>query len=185
MKRQSVIVLAILFSTVLGAMSAFSQNMLVKVTDETGGVLVGTSTLIGFLNQTEIESFGQGSSACGFNAGPGVCRPTTENFTYNFLLDQTVTDYRKALYLGKIWKKVEISFLRFSGSGQPFTYQKILLEDVYVTGLSEGSSGDAVPTYQVSLDPSKITWTITPQLQNGNAGPSRSFGYNRVTNTSF
>ena len=73
MKRQSVIVLAILFSTVLGAMSAFSQNMLVKVTDETGGVLVGTSTLIGFLNQTEIESFGQGSSACGFNAGPGDC----------------------------------------------------------------------------------------------------------------
>ena len=80
---------------------------------------------------------------------------------------------------------MEISFLRFSGSGQPFTYQKILLEDVYVTGLSEGSSGDAVPTYQVSLDPSKITWTITPQLQNGNAGPSRSFGYNRVTNTAF
>ena len=184
MKRQSVAVLAIFFSLLLGCMPAFCRSIFVRVTDENGAVLVGTSLAIGFINQTEIQSFGQGSSACGLAGGQAGCIPTTENFTYNFSLDPTVTDYRRALYLTRVWRKVEFSFTRLNSSGQQIAYLKILLEDVFVAGLNEGSAGD-IPMVQASLDPSKITWTFIPQLNNGSTGAPRSFGYNRVTNTSF
>lgn len=186
MKRYLVLVVAIFVSTLLGCMPAFSQFVFVKVTDDNNNVLVGSSTAVGFANQTVIESYGQGSSACGLAGGQAGCIPTTENFKYNFLLDPTVTDYRRALYLRRVWRKVEFSFTKMNGTtGTLFTYAKVLLEDVYVVGLNEGVSNVEIPTFQVSLDPSKITWTFIPQLSNGSTGLPRSFGYNRVTNTSF
>ena len=184
MKRHLVLVVAIFVSNLLGCMPAFSQEVFVKLTDETGGVLVGSSTAVGFVNQTVILSYGQGSSACGLDAGQAGCNPTTGNFTYNFLIDPTVTDIRRALYLRRVWRRVEFSFTRLNGSTR-FTYAKVLLEDVYVVGLNEGVTNIEIPTFQVSLDPSKITWTLIPQLGTGSAGAPRSFGYNRVTNTSF
>ncbi len=187
MKRQSLVVVVFFIGTLLAYLPSYSQSIFVKVTDETGAVLSGSSLVVGFAGQTEILSFGQGSSACGIPAGPGGgCIPTTENFIYNFVIDQTITDYRKALYLTKKWRRVEISFTRQAGStGSIFTYEKILLEDVYVTGLTEAAANGDIPIFQVSFDPSKITWTFIPQTGGGGAGTPRSFGYNRITNTSF
>lgn len=187
MKRQSLVVVVFFIGTLLAYLPLYSQSIFVKVTDETGAVLSGSSLAVGFAGQTEIISFGQGSSACGIPAGTGGgCLPTTENFVYNFAIDQTITDYRKALYLSKKWRRVEISFTRQNAStGSFFTYEKILLEDVFVTGLTEGTANFEVSTFQVSFDPSRITWTFIPQLGGGAAGTPRSFGYNRITNTSF
>ena len=172
---------ALLVLAVFTYCSARAQNIFVKLTDETGAVLTGASSYIGYVNQSEIESFGQESSSCEYT-NPS-CRAVTGNFVYNMLPDQTITDYRRALYLRKLWRKVEISFLRSSGStSTSFVYEKITLEDVFVTGVQESTGAGNLPTVQISLDPVKLTWTFTSQLNNGQPGTSRTFTYNRQTN---
>lgn len=185
MTQKSLQVLFIFILTATLSYRAQSQNIFVKVTDEFGAVLTGTSTAVGFVNQTQIESYGQESSAC--EGSVNSCFPVTGNFVYNFLMDQTITDYRRALYLRRVWRKVEITFTRLaSGGGSLVAYYKVTLEDVNVVGLTEANEpGTSAIRVQVKLDPVKITWTFTPTLSNGAQGTPRSFGYNRSTNTAF
>jgi len=180
------LLLAVIFSmAIFSSVSATAQTIFVKVWDENNTVLVGSTVQNGYTQQTEITSFGQESSTCAINTPS--CTSITGNFIYNFIGDQTITDYRRALYLRRVWRKVEISFTRTNPQGGPaLTYEKITLQDVLVTDLTHSATEGGPASFQVKLDPVKISWTFTPtNQQTGAAGTPRTFNWDRSTNSTF
>lgn len=181
MKRLFSCLLTLVFVFALAESKA--QNIFIKIFDQNNSVLAGQSQQVGFTGQTEILSFGQESSSCAFN-GPSSCTPVIGNFIFNIYPDAVITDIRAALHLRRMWRKVEISFTKQNGSGGLFTYQKITLTDVFVTGLSESNDGNSASQIQVKLDPKIVSWAFTAQNpQTGAPLTTRTITYDRVVNT--
>ncbi len=174
-----VICLLLLRSQVIG------QQIYMKLTDVNGAAINGSSITQGYLQQVEASAVGQESSACPNTFTSASCTPVTGNFVVNIYPDQSITDFRKALYLRRKWQKVEISFIAPLQNGGNYTFQKITLTDVYVTKITDGvSSGGGLPTVQVNFDPTTIVWTWT--TYNGQTvGTPRSFTWDRSNNTGF
>lgn len=186
MKRSFLFISAILLLSVFLSATAHAQRIYIKIWDDGNNILTGSTTTTGYLNQTEISSFGQENSSCA-GTTPS-CIPVVGNFIFNMIPDQTITDYRRALLQRRVWRKVEISLTRMNpGNGtQSITYEKITLQDVFVTGLTHSANEGEYGTFQVKLDPVKITWAFTASdYQTGVPGATRTFSWDRSTNSSF
>lgn len=158
-----------------------AQDIFVKVIDGSGTLLEGESLDRSHPNEIIASSYGQQSSGC--VAGGIPCRATTGNFIFNMSMSKPVNLLRKSMYLAAPLRSVDIVFRKAGAS--LFEYYKIHLENVLVTGISEGVSAGSINEMQISLDPQKFHWTYIPQSASGTAGTPVKFGYDKSSNTEF
>lgn len=177
--QKSIISFFIIFLFFFSRVNA--QDIFVKVLDGSGTLLEGESLDRSHPHEIIASSYGQQSSGC--VAGGIACRATTGNFIFNMSMGKPVNLLRKSMYLAAPLKSVDIVFRKAGAS--LFEYYKIHLENVLVTGISEGVSVGSINEMQISLDPQKFHWTYIPQSASGAAGTPVKFGYNKLTNTEF
>lgn len=130
-------------------------------------------------------AFAGGATNTGFpqhGSGAGTGKANVSDYSLTICLDKSVVGLRQALFLGTLFKKVEIDVAKVV-QGAETVYIKILLENVLITSLQEGGSiGEDKLTLNVSFSFTKYTYTYTPINPNGSTGSPVSFTWNMATN---
>lgn len=124
--------------------------------------LVGESTTQGHQNEIDVLNFDFGISAnfTSGSSGASVGKPSFSDLRIQKTLDRSSAKLTEAVAKGIPFGKATLTIQRTSIGTQGLDYYTIVLEDVYVTGVSMAGSNDGgVPTETVTLAFSKITWT--------------------------
>ena len=163
--------------------SAHAQELFMKITNESGAVLIGQSVMAGFSNLTELTAIGQENSACPNTFTNASCTPLADNFVVNMIADQTITDFRKAFFLRLKWMKVELMVVNPAANNTNYVAEKITLTDLYITKMTQTVASDGTVSFQISFDPTTIAWTHIAISNSGIPQSPRTFTWNRQTNT--
>ena len=113
-----------------------------------------------------------GSAHVGGGAGAG--KANVQDISFTKAMDATTVELLKKVTTGAHYPEVVVT------ATQPGTSAKFVLalEDVLVTSVSLGGSGEPIQTENVSLNFKKVTWTHTDAT-----GHSTPGSWNVVTNT--
>ena len=174
------------------AANAQSYNMYLKAIappGELGGMIIGTSTVLGHENEIEIFSYSQGIASCmpnltqGGGGGQGACKASVSDLSIMTKLSPGLNQLRALTFTGKKLLSADMVFERNTATGQAAFY-KIHMEDVLVTSAQESGSGggDNTPTLSISFAPSRIAWAIYKQNTDGSLVLANTFGINVATN---
>jgi type VI protein secretion system component Hcp len=171
--------LSAIFLIVLQSSVHAGINMYMRITSNTGALILGESQSITHLNQVDILAWSGASSACPVGTAGG-CLPITDPFSFTKYLDRASNPLKKSLYLGQTLN--EVVFYCENAMNQEFL--RITMTDVSVTNISSGGGvGEDRFTENFSLDAKIIKWTYT-RLGSTPLVVSE-FTYNRYTNTGF
>lgn len=109
--------------------------------------------------------------------------PKISAITITKTMDSSSTQLMQEAFAGT-GQTVKIDLVKSSSvAGQPFTYGEYVLSNAIVTGYSVSSGAD-VPTESINISFTKITFTYTPQNNDGSPGTSSTASWNLITNTS-
>lgn len=124
-------------------------------------------------------SWGMANSGSGHRGGgSGTGKGDVQDFHFTKTVDTTSSDIAKQLMTGKHFPKATFELRKAGGGTRPLTYYKVEFEDVFVTSLSFGGSGDGGAfTESVSFNFKKYKSTYTKQMKDGSAGPPSSYGW--------
>ena len=151
-----IVVILVLLS--VSSFFSFSQNIFMEVKDSP---IKGESVNSKRKDMIEIANISQGNERCvGLGGGGGgrePCNITIGQLQFNMPLNTSAIGFRNQMFLGEIMDKVDVYFEEWKQAKQ-VTYQKILMEDVYVVGVEEVAESDGRPTVQVILQATKIGW---------------------------
>ena len=139
----------------------------------------GESTLVGFENQIELNSFqfGVGRSASAKAA------PSFSEVTVTKQLDKSSPELMLRTANGSTIASARIRFTQQTAEGQ-VVFLRYCLTGVRITGFSQSSGGDR-PSESVSLNYGTIVQSYTQQASGGGQGTVFSSGWNLISNLQF
>lgn len=144
----------------------------------------GESTDRAHKGEIEIESFSWGVSQGGNRAaggGGGTGKANFQDFHFTMQVSKASPKLFLATATGQHIKEAVLT-ARKSGENQQ-EYLKVTFTDLLISSYQTGgSSGDVVPTDEVSLNYSKIEIEYTPQKEDGSADTPVKAGYDLKAN---
>lgn len=133
----------------------------------------GESMVPGFEGQLEIESWSWGASNQGTHAGGGgggAGKVSMQDFHFVVKSSKASPKLFLSCATGQHIKEAKLTVRKAGGDQQEYMTVKFtdLLVSSYQTG---GSSGDVVPTDQISLNFAKVEYSVRPIMADGSLGP--------------
>lgn len=165
------------------AAGASAQRVYMKVMDPAH--VEGESFNQQFPRWTEIIAFNAGSVSEITTTGGGgqtIGRPETKCFTISMRQDKVAYYLKKEMYTGSNIASIQLDAVKTTGSPEPQTYYRLLMENVFVSAIEEATEEDGTSTMNVSFVPRRFRYTYWPQLINGNLGTPVIFGWDVATN---
>ncbi len=161
----------ILFST-----STFAQiSVFIKAIDKNNSQLNGESTVKGHSQEIEALAYSNGMSLC-----PTCSKADLQDFSFTTYLSTATIQAKEILLKGEYLKSVDI-FMKKDNSN--FVFQKIRMENVTITSISEGGSGgESRFTVNFTFAPTKIAWQYTQTTASGTPGTKSTTGWDFETN---
>lgn len=166
---------------ILMASGTNAQRMYMKVMDPVH--IEGESFVTQFSKWTELAAFNGGSEAeppAAFGGAPGEL--STKCFTISMRQDKSGYYLKKKMYARSTLASIQIDVTKNTGSANPETFYRLLMENVYVTSIEEAVDEDGSTTMNVSFVPRRFRYTYWPQLNNGTLGTPVQFGWDNSTN---
>jgi type VI secretion system secreted protein Hcp len=121
-----------------------------------------------------------GTTHTGTGAGSG--KVEVRDLTVTKYVDKATPNLMKACCNGQHYKTALLT-VRKAGGKSPVEYYKLKMEDVIITNIQSGGSGDQDRlTETVSLDFGKMTVDYTPQKADGSADAAVTIGWNIAAN---
>ena len=145
--------LAVATLLVAGSVQA-AQDYLIRISG-----ISGTSTVVGFEDYIDIESWSLGFTR-------GLC----QDLHFVKQMDGASADMTGAALLGTFYPSVILVARKTGGDGNSFTYMKLTLTNsVFTSFQTGGSNGSSIlPMEQVSLQPSSVKTELFEQNAGGN-----------------
>jgi type VI secretion system secreted protein Hcp len=144
----------------------------------------GESTDDKHKNEIDVESWSWGETNSGTHAGGGgggAGKVSMQDFHFVMKTNKSTPKLMLACATGQHIKEAKLTCRKAGGEQQEYLTVKFsdLLVSSYQTG---GSSGDVVPTDQVSLNYSKIEYEYKPQKPDGSLDAPVKAGYDLKLN---
>jgi type VI secretion system secreted protein Hcp len=144
----------------------------------------GDSTDRGLEGAIEIESWSwgatQGASAHGAGGGGGAGKVVMQDFHFTMKTGKASPQLFLLCATGQHIKQATLTARKAGGTQE--TFLTVKLSDVLISSYQTGaSSGDVVPTDQVSLNFTKIEYAVRPVMPDGSLGPPVSATYDVQT----
>jgi type VI secretion system secreted protein Hcp len=148
----------------------------------------GESTDSKHKDEIEIESFSWGMTQSGSalqGAGGGASKVSFQDFNFVMAVSRASPQLMLACATGKHIKEAILT-ARKAGKEQ-MEFLKFTLSDIVVSGFEQGgsSSGETLPTDQVSFNFAKIEQEYTEQRPDGALGPSTKAGFDLKKSSAF
>ena len=145
----------------------------------------GESTDDKHKNEIDVESWSWGESNMGTHAGGGgggAGKVQMRDFSFTMKVNKATPKLMLACANGQHIKEAKLTCRKAGGDQQEYMIIKFadLLVSSYQTG---GSSGDIVPTDQISMNFSKIEFEYKPQKADGSLDSAVKTGYDLKANT--
>lgn len=152
------------FAFFLLCQSLFAQvTIYMKITDANNNVIEGESVSKAYPKSVEIADNTSTVESC----STGTCKPALKDFTFQFSMDKAVIALRKTMLKGDHLNRVEIFYQKSSGAGTPVTYERMVMETVFVASITESSSDGESSKMQITFNPGQIGWAYSAQKQDG------------------
>jgi type VI secretion system secreted protein Hcp len=159
--------------------SAQSVDMFIKIDG-----IEGESTDDKHLNEIDVESWSWGatqSTSLGGGAGGGSGKVSFQDLHFVHKVDKASPKLFLATAKGEHIPKVELT-VRKAGD-KPLEYMKVTMSDVIISGVSPGTSGDSLPTEEVTMNFAAFEIEYTPQdPKTGDAGTPVKTGWDQKLN---
>ena len=144
----------------------------------------GESTDDKHKNEIDVESWSWGESNMGTHAGGGgggAGKVQMRDFSFTMKVNKSTPKLMLACANGQHIKEAKLTCRKAGGDQQEYMVIKFadLLVSSYQTG---GSSGDVVPTDQISMNFSKIEFEYKPQKPDGTLDAPVKAGYDLKLN---
>lgn len=153
---------------------AFSQaSIVLKADGGPGFSFNGGGTLAGYPNSIEVYSFSDGLQGC--ITLSRNCLTTGSGLQLVIPLSHAVTDFKSIMLQGKNLLASDMIMLKPSGSSTLTEFFRIHMEDVRVTSVQEGASGES-PFVNLQLQPSRIAWQVIT-ISNTGTQVKSSYGW--------
>ena len=117
----------------------------------------------------------------GFNQGSGAGRAVVQDISITKFVDVSSPNLFISCCSGKHLDKAQI-FVRRAGGHNPQDYLEITLTEVFISSFQEMSSGNQLPTENVTLNFSKIEFQYKTQTAKGALGAAVKTGYDVKAN---
>jgi type VI secretion system secreted protein Hcp len=102
--------------------------------------------------------------------GSGTGRVNVSDFTVHYLANLASPNLLLSCFNGKHFKEATLA-IRKAGGKQQLEYLKYKLEQVFISSVQSGSSGDEHASESITLNFEKITVEYTTQKADGSKGP--------------
>lgn len=148
-------------------------NYLLKVD---GAQIKGESSVVGYEDYMEIESFNWGATQTGTSAYGGGStggKTNMQDFHFTMKTNKASPKLMEACANGISVPSATFVSLKASGS-KSIVSVKVVMSDLIVSSYQTGGQAgdDDIPSDQISLNFSKISFTHTPQKNDGSSGTS-------------
>nr|VFJ65138.1 MAG: type VI secretion system secreted protein Hcp [Candidatus Kentron sp. DK]VFJ67510.1 MAG: type VI secretion system secreted protein Hcp [Candidatus Kentron sp. DK] len=100
-------------------------------------------------------------------SGGGAGKAMVQDISITKFVDKSSPELLASITKGEHFKNATLICRKAGGS--PIEYLKIEMEEVMITNLSTGGSGEATQTENITLNFRKFTYTYTPQKDDGTA----------------
>jgi type VI secretion system secreted protein Hcp len=135
-------------------------------------------------SEIDVESWSWGETQTGsaaHGAGGGAGKVSMQDFHFVMRVNKASPKLMLACATGQHIKKADLTCRKAGGDQQE--YLKITLSDLLVSSYQTGgSTGDIVPTDQISLNFAKIEFEYKEQKADGSLGSPVKTGYNLKEN---
>ena len=153
-------------------------NYLLKID---GAQIKGESSVIGYEDYMEIESFNWGATQTGtfsYGGGGGGGKTNMQDFHFTMKTNKASPKLMEACANGTAVPSATFVSLKAGGT-KPVVSVKVVMSDLLVSSYQTGgqSGNDDIPSDQISLNFAKINFTHTPQKNDGSAGASVDGGW--------
>ena len=144
----------------------------------------GESTTVGHEREIQIESFSWGVSNVPIVGGGGTGKAVLQDLTMVTRMSKASPKLMLACCTGQGIPSVSFVAERANVEGEALTYFTVTLENAMITSYQTGGSlGDVVPTDQISLNFTKITFEYIPLDENGRPGTPVTATYDVAAGT--
>lgn len=135
-------------------------------------------------DEIDLESWSWGESNSGSHAGGGgggAGKVSMQDFHFTMKINKATPELMLACATGKHIKEALLTCRKAGADAQE--YLKIKFSDMLISSFQTGgSSGDIVPTEQISLNFSKIEYEYKPQKPDGTLDAAVKAGYDLKLN---
>jgi type VI secretion system secreted protein Hcp len=132
--------------------------------------ITGESQMTDHVGWIECSNFSEGLSApgsTGLGTGGAVGKPSFHPFTFSTISGKHTVDIKNKVFSGKHFDKVEVHYMKQTGDNTVKPYTTIVMEHVFVTGLSSGKSEGSLAFESWALEAEKATWEYFGQDSQG------------------
>jgi len=155
-------------------------NVFLKFLDPT---IIGESTDPEHAGEIQVLSWSHNfNQPTGATGGGGTQEQANHSdFTFSKYLDAATDDLLKHCWAGKPIGKATLRCYRSDAENIALLYLQVDLEDIIVSNISIGGGGGDLPTENVSLAYSKVTYTYTtPKGAGGGTNDVGSIGHDLI-----
>ncbi len=155
-----------------------SVNYLLKID---GAQIKGESTVVGYEDYMEIETFNWGATQTGtysYGGGGGGGKTNMQDFNFTMKTNKASPKLMEACANGTAVTTATFVSLKAGGKA-PVVSIKVVMSDLLVSSYQTGgqAGNDDIPSDQISLNFAKIVFTHTPQKSDGSSGTSVDGGW--------
>jgi len=151
-----------------------------------GPPLEGESQVGGHEKEFDIDSWSFGATQTGSaqrGTGAGTAKADVQDVHVSKLCDKGSPILFGKILLGKHFDKATISCNKAGGDNTPVEYLKIEMEEVFIASIQWGGhDGNEMVSENLSLNFGKITFTYTPQGDDGSPDVAVSQKWNIAKN---
>ena len=155
-----------------------SVNYLLKID---GAQIKGESSVIGYTDYMEIETFSWGATQTGtfaYGGGGGGGKTNMQDFHFTMKTNKASPKLMEACANGTAVTTATFVSLK-AGGKSPVVSIKVVMTDLLISSYQTGgqSGDDDIPSDQISLNFAKVAFTHTPQKKDGSSDASVDGGW--------
>jgi type VI secretion system secreted protein Hcp len=134
----------------------------------------------GFEKQIQIMSWSFGvtnSGSAGYGTGLGAGKAHLQDFHFTVVNGKASPQLFLACCKGNHIKEAVLTCRKTGGDGRPYTYYRVIFNDIVISSFQTGSGGDALPIEQISFNFTKITHEYYQQKADGTVSLTNTVTY--------
>jgi type VI secretion system secreted protein Hcp len=134
----------------------------------------------GFEKQIQIMSWSFGvtnSGSAGYGTGLGVGKAQLQDFHFTVVNGKASPQLFLACCKGNHIKEAVLTCRKTGGDGRPYTYYRVIFNDIVISSFQTGSGGDSLPIEQISFNFTKITHEYYQQKADGTVSLTNTVTY--------
>lgn len=166
----SVLSLATATALLMGVSEGSAAQFLLRIADRDGATMIpGESEAVSHHDWIDVHAFGTGARRVKSADGTTGGSLEAHDFSFHKRIDKSTPLLQKACFTGLLLPAVQIKYNEESlGTPNVQSPLSVELHHVGVTGYHTNSTGEGIPTEEISLNYTEIEWTYIQRDEKGN-----------------